>query len=317
MDRLANCFVRFLDFVANVMDQAIKHSSNCPVCGSEFPELIWSTNTKLNGTTTPRKIYKCSLCTHMYAVQKGTQVAGLANKFYLEKWSTAQKTRHGRLGHYLYYSNLIMPGDSVLDVGAGRGGLSVALNEISKRYSFGVSIHLVEPFEELNRFLLNFFEQDSVFSDISQLSKTYDFIIMHEMLEHVEEPKKLIEEICPYIHSGTMFYVTVPGHSTSEKNLVEANSKDFSAPDHIQYYTLQSIKTLFSQIGFQRIRQTRIDDFYPSWAQRPLDFTKRDRSLKTLSEWFGNDGMHIQLLVSGFTQQRLDLRSGKLEKKFS
>lgn len=296
------------DVIQNTLDQ-----TNCPICDSELTECIYSVDVKIkNGMNTKRNIYKCSVCTHMYAKQKDIQIAGLANASYLESLSSIQKTRHGRLAHHLYYSNLIMPGDSVLDVGAGRGGLSVALNEISKRYSFDVSIHVMEPFEDLNRFLLSYFGEGSVFSAISELRNTYDFIIMHEMLEHVQDPKRLIQEICPYIHSGTVFYVTVPGHSICEENLVEANSRDFAAQDHIQYFTLGSIRTLFSKIGFRRVRQTRMDDFYPSWAQRPLDFTKRDRSLKTLSDWLGNDGIHIQLLVSGFTPENIDVRSTKL-----
>ena len=101
---------------------------------------------------------------------------------------------------------------SYLEIGAGHGlYLSKALEILNKDTTFTVvdisqtSIDLAKRFNNDDR--VSFFVKD-IF-DFAE-NETYDFICMGEVLEHVEDPLKLLQKLRDMLKPGGTLFITTP-----------------------------------------------------------------------------------------------------------
>lgn len=129
---------------------------------------------------------------------------------------------------------------SYLEIGAGHGlYLSKALEILDKKTGFTVvdisqtSIDLAQRFNNDER--VSFFVKDIFdFAD----NETYDFICMGEVLEHVEDPLKLLQKLRDLLNDEGTLFITTPTNAP--------------AIDHIYLFNnIQEIQELISLAGFE------------------------------------------------------------------
>ena len=70
----------------------------------------------------------------------------------------------------------------------------------------------IEPSKKLFEKLRNnkFFHIENKFVDKIRLNKKYDLIIMDNVLEHIEEPNKVLKKIKLILNENGIIYIAVP-----------------------------------------------------------------------------------------------------------
>ncbi|MBD1363322.1 class I SAM-dependent methyltransferase [Mucilaginibacter sp. ZT4R22] len=137
-----------------------------------------------------------------------------------------------------------MPGAKILDIGCGKGRL------ICELFNLGF-----EDVTGVDKFIGN--EIDYGFGvkvlkkDLSELpSNTYDVLIAHHVLEHVDEQVKEMEQCHRLLKSGGVFLICVPvlgeAWDTYKENWVQLD-----APRHFVLHTINSMGILAERTGFK------------------------------------------------------------------
>jgi SAM-dependent methyltransferase len=82
----------------------------------------------------------------------------------------------------------------------------------------------------------------------------FDVVMASEVLEHVPEPRPLIAEMARIVRPGGLLWATTPhGRGISSKTLGLKWSV-ISPPEHLQLFSLGSIRALLREAGFRRVR---------------------------------------------------------------
>ena len=104
--------------------------------------------------------------------------------------------------------------------------------------------HKKKLFEKLRN--NKFFHIENKFVDQIKLDKKYDLIILDNVLEHIEEPNKVLKKIKIILNENGIIYIAVP-------NILEYK-KNFRDPfGHTINYYENNIKYLFNSNGFKII----------------------------------------------------------------
>jgi len=158
---------------------------------------------------------------------------------------------------------------SILDIGCGEGftlnyykqkGWNVTGIDFS---SFGIKAN--------NPQLLPYFKQGNIFEEINKLienNKEFNVVWLDNVLEHVIDPQKLIQQCYFLTKRGGVFVVEVPNdYSDFQKALLNSkviNKKYWEAyPDHLSYFSYSSLQNLCESIGWKTGKI--ISDFPIEW----------------------------------------------------
>ncbi len=162
-----------------------------------------------------------------------------------------------KLSHYIYTLFSGKNNGNMLDIGCGEGfvanyffnkGFNILATDFS---SFGVSNH--------NKDILPYFIEGDIFNTISKLikeNKKYDFINLSNVLEHVNNPILLLEQIKKLMGGAKpLLKIEVPNDFSNFQNmLIENGFVDeeyfFSPPEHISYFTYSSLENTVKSVGF-------------------------------------------------------------------
>lgn len=107
---------------------------------------------------------------------------------------------------------------SVLEIGSGLGYLTYSLNRAGyKTTGLDLSREAVKKAKERYG---EFYEAGDLFSVSKEREKYYDFIIMTELIEHVENPKDFIEASLFMLKDGGKLILTTPNKTKSHKGIV-------------------------------------------------------------------------------------------------
>ena len=159
-------------------------------------------------------------------------------------------------GLYAWVANGIRPGEAILDFGAGNG-------EYANRFTLG-SVDAAE----IDPDLLPLIKQP-VYTDISQLPKTYDLIYTINVLEHIEHHGEIVKELVKNLKPGGRLKVFVPARQEIFSNM----------DDHVGHYRRYDKKL---------VRQILEDAGLQVTDCRYYDFAGYFISL--LYKWLGKDG---------------------------
>lgn len=191
--------------------------------------------------------------------------------------------------------NKIKPGSEVLDVGCGNGVISRSLGEVGFTVKgIDVSEKAIKRAKELNTFPHVNFEVISAEQLVAE-GKRYHAVICSEVLEHLNEPQKLLKVLHQTLHEDGVLIVTVPnGNGPRElfvtKPVIALQRKNnwvwkgvqkmksafgykgttvqSSADDltHIQFFTKESLNQLAVSNDFKIIRFGKtnfVEDVFP------------------------------------------------------
>ena len=147
------------------------------------------------------------------------------------------------LRRYSYIKNKIK-NKSVLDFGCGIGTfLSLAKKVASEFNGYEVNIPLIKKLN--NRFKL--------FTSLDSINKSYDFITMFHVLEHLPDPIIVLKKIRNNLKKNGKIIIEIPHSKDLLFNLDEF--KKFSLwSEHLVLHTEKSIKKILIVSGYKNIK---------------------------------------------------------------
>lgn len=98
-----------------------------------------------------------------------------------------------------------------------------------------------------------FISYDPYYNEVEP-SGSFDFVSCCHVLEHVIDPKKLINHMKTFTTSGTIFYLEVPLEEAEDTNIL--NGRQFH--EHINVFRKKSFKRLIKETGLELIT---LEDF--------------------------------------------------------
>ena len=202
----------------------------------------------------------------------------------------------------------------ILEIGTATG---ILLKNISNYYNLKKkNIFGIEPSKKLFEKLRNnkFFHIENKFVDQIKLNKKYDLIIMDNVLEHIEDPNKVLKKIKLILNENGIIYIAVPNILKYKKN--------FRDPfGHTINYYVNNIKYLFNSNGF-KITEFKKHFNYLNFTAKinktnyipKYDF-KNDRKLKfkKVKKFLNEAKTYKKKLIKKFTKIENTIKKNNLE----
>jgi len=159
--------------------------------------------------------------------------------------STCDYTMHPTLSQW-YWDMINIPKGSVLDVGAGMGGISVSKPDSIDLYGIerdDKAIKKLKLYKDVCQLDLN------VVNKIPYNDSIFEAVIARDILEHIESPWIIVDEIYRVMKQGSVLVCSVP---RADPKVVW---NDYT---HIRGFTKSSLVGLLNNSGFEVISVYRM-----------------------------------------------------------
>ncbi|MDB5001154.1 MAG: class SAM-dependent methyltransferase [Mucilaginibacter sp.] len=183
----------------------------------------------------------------------------------------------------------LVPGAKILDIGCGRGGLICNLFNLGFEHVTGVDKFISQPIDYGHNVMV-------LKKELSELqSDAYDLLIMHHVLEHIDDQVNELKECFRLLKKGGVLLVAIPVIGTAW-DIYKENWVQLDAPRHFVLHTIKSINILAEKTGF-KIGHTVFDsNAFQFWGS---ELYKKDipLTLPDTHEWYP--------VERGFTAEQL------------
>ena len=218
-------------------------------------------------------------------------------KYYAEKYyqePTGQYQNSYTLDETIYFKNkaimsmetLHMLGrqpETMLELGCGEGffanyfnqkGVNITLNDLSNAGLQKFNSHLIE--------FLTVEDALVYVEDLVKHEKTFDFIAVDNVLEHVIDPFKFAKDLQKVMHSESIAKITIPNDFSAFQDLLlnKKVTKEtwVSPPDHITYFNTENCEKFLKFLGFE-ILSIQVDFPVEVFLLNPHSNYWKDRAL--------------------------------------
>jgi len=83
----------------------------------------------------------------------------------------------------------------------------------------------------------------------------FDYIQVCHLLEHVRQPKELMESILPHLAQGGLVYLEVPMEGSQERvERLRAGTEEFPIHEHINLYSKKTLAALVQALGLRAVK---------------------------------------------------------------
>jgi 2-polyprenyl-3-methyl-5-hydroxy-6-metoxy-1,4-benzoquinol methylase len=145
--------------------------------------------------------------------------------------------------------NTNLSGKRILDFGAGRGAMALALRRK------GAQVVAVEPFgyECLAKLGV------STYRDLKELPREarFDGIVSLEVLEHLPEPRQTLLDIHQHLAPGGWLFITTPNAAGLPAKFRGERWREAVRPGHVLFFTPRTLRSLLFETGFYRVERPR------------------------------------------------------------
>lgn len=98
-----------------------------------------------------------------------------------------------------------------------------------------------------------------VMNDIGQ----YDILVMLDVIEHLENPKNVLEIATSQLKSGGIFILTTGDYSSMLARIFKSNWRLMTPPQHMWFFSVEGIQKLAKSLGFEVISISHPWKFVP------------------------------------------------------
>lgn len=228
----------------------------CPVCESENHAPMQVINCLPLASYHPayhpiRRWSQCGDCGHGFSNPRPTpaamdEAASDPPPAHLTQFSYDQMTVKSDILHDLWTRK---PGGTLLDVGTANGTTaSVALD-----FGFsvvGVDIHSGYA-KQVAAMGVEFVEADISTANLG--GRTFDVILMGDVIEHVVGAKSTIENVKRLLNPGGLLWLSTPNYEGAWTRAMKTADAMWMEGEHIHYFSLRSLKRLLSDCGLNVI----------------------------------------------------------------
>lgn len=159
-------------------------------------------------------------------------------------------------------AKLYVPAGPVIDIGCGGGEVMSRLGQKYTPFGVEVSKHLSDRAQQIvksrggrvfcgNALLgLDTFEKDF-----------FSAAIMSAYLEHESAPREVLQKILRILRSGAHLIIKVPNYGCLNRIVMGQKWGGFRYPDHVNYWTPETLIKIIRDTGFQIVRFNIWDRF--------------------------------------------------------
>ena len=159
-----------------------------------------------------------------------------------------------RVQNYQYIIEYLkkMKPDSILDLGCGLGDMLLSLDGIKKRTGVDTDIKFAKKRSNKINWI------DANVEEYSDEIGSYDAIICHHVIEHLEDPVAFIRRIYKTMKKNSILILGTPDFDCGVARLFDRNYRMLIDPTHTSLFSNDSLSRLLRDTGFQLI-----DSDYP------------------------------------------------------
>lgn len=185
--------------------------------------------------------YSCSNCSLIFF---DPALAG-GDKFYSALGQFDWYYSHPGKTEYDYVQKYIQDGNSILDIGSGRGVLYTKIQQKVEYVGLELSTKAVEMAQQMS---INVIQQDLSIHAQSNPSK-YDIVCLFQVLEHLTELDTFIKSVYLTLKKGGLFVIAVPNNDGFV--FYSANYTFNLPPHHTNLWTEKSLRFLAEKYKFE------------------------------------------------------------------
>jgi 2-polyprenyl-3-methyl-5-hydroxy-6-metoxy-1,4-benzoquinol methylase len=83
--------------------------------------------------------------------------------------------------------------------------------------------------------------------------KGFDLVLFIEIIEHINNPREVLENIRAIMSADGILYITTPNFASIDRLILGNKWSMICYPEHISYYSPRTIDALLTGLGFERI----------------------------------------------------------------
>lgn len=240
----------------------------CKICGSEIEKV----NDKFNLV----RCYSCKLifCENIYQQEDFEKTYSslyshsqgynhYQKKF--ERLKAGKKVPIGRIKFEVLKILSRKKNTEVMELGAGIGLVADYLQRKNYNY-YGLELDrkIVKQAQEIG---LNIHQGD--FTTMESLNETFDTILAFEVIEHLQDLRKLFSLVHEKLKPGGYFGFTVPNyHKRKNYKNPKDNIYQSGPPIHLNFFTLASLKNIAKYFDFEVVELRHKKYPYFNWQKR-------------------------------------------------
>jgi 2-polyprenyl-3-methyl-5-hydroxy-6-metoxy-1,4-benzoquinol methylase len=225
-------------------------SHSCPVCGSNGSRTWLKAPDRFHGQEKRYQLVRCPGCRLVWlrnapcTAEMGQHYGPNYDRLITsvgehspERW----KARSEALSRHA-------SGGALLDLGCSSGAFLASLKKENWRL-FGIEMSAQAARRAEARTGAEVFVGDIL--DAPYAAESFDVITCFDVLEHVYEPRKVLERVCCWLKPGGIFYTLLPNIESGEARLFKSYWYGLELPRHISHFSPDSLRYLAHSVGLE------------------------------------------------------------------
>lgn len=233
----------------------------CPACNYKKNEFFFESVNK-DFSIKKFNYLKCKNCNSVFLSKKNYSNEKL-EKFHIDNWhkkdvfkyeKNDSKTKNINRWYHTYKNFKLNRKLSVLDVGCGNGSFLIAFKKMKfkKLYGFDADPKIINNIKEDNiKTFVSNFNNFFLHKEISKLK--FDYIFLHDVLEHSYNPSKLLQNIKKVIKKNSQIFIKIPSGECLQLEMLKEYNCDTMAPFHRTLFSKKGISLLLKKRGFKKV----------------------------------------------------------------
>ncbi len=216
--------------------------NSCPLCGSKENEIYLIKDFENSNSV---NILNCKKCKHKFQQNYSVSYEDEYYSYY-EKLKNKKKNEIFNKENKLNYKKIFKKFENhiikfnlkknILDIGSGYGELVNYANE-NQWNALGVELskEAVKIAEKFKINVKNININDNYFNQ-----KKFSIIILTEVIEHLDNPNALVNNIIDLLHKDGILYITTPNFNSIDRYIMSSEWHVIHK-EHINYFTKKSL----------------------------------------------------------------------------